>query len=74
MSMTGGSAGSGGDGFHTGSLNHGTGGVRDSYAPDEGAAWSQAAYAERTAEEAQAPRKSLARRVFLKVRSLIQGY
>jgi hypothetical protein len=38
MSMTGGSAGDGGGGFHTGSLNPGTGGVRDTYDPDQGAA------------------------------------
>ena len=74
MSMTGGSAGDGGGGFHTGSLSPGTGGVRDTYDPDQGAAWSQAEYAERTAEEVAGPRKSFPRRVYLKLRSLIQGY
>jgi hypothetical protein len=74
MTMTGGSAGPGGDGFHTGSLNPGTGGVRDTYDPDEGATWSQAEYAERTEEAVQGPRKSLSRRIYLRVRSLIQGY
>ena len=74
MSMTGGSAGDGTGGFHTGSLNPGTGGVRDSYDPDEGATWSQAEYADRTMEEVTAPRRSFPRRVYLKLRSLIQGY
>jgi hypothetical protein len=74
MTMTGGSAGAGGDGFHTGSLNPGTGGVRDTYDPDTGAAWSQAEYAERTADEVNGQRKSFAQRVYLKLRSLIQGY
>ena len=74
MSMTGGSAGDGGGGFHTGSLNPGTGGVRDSYDPDEGATWSQAEYAERTIEEASAPKQSFPRRLYLRLRSLIQGY
>jgi hypothetical protein len=74
MSMTGGSAGDGGGGFHTGSLNPGTGGVRDSYDPDEGATWSQAEYAERTEEEVSGPRKPLLKRVYLAARRLIQGY
>jgi len=74
MTMTGGSAGPGGDGFHTGSLNPGTGGVRDSYDPDEGATWSQAEYAERTMAEVSGPKKSFPSRLYLKLRSLIQGY
>ena len=74
MTMTGGFAGPGGDGFHTGSLNPGTGGVRDSYDPDEGATWSQADYAERTMAEVSGPKKSFPRRIYLKLRSLIQGY
>ena len=72
--MTGGSAGPGGDGFHAGSLNPGIGGVRDSYDPDEGAAWSQAEYAQETMDEVNGPRRSLLRRAYLKARSLIQGY
>jgi hypothetical protein len=73
VTMTGGQAGPGGDGFHTGSLNPGTGGVRDTYDPDEGATWSQAEYAERTLDDS-APGPSLLRRAYLKARSLIQGY
>jgi hypothetical protein len=75
MSMTGGSAGDGtGGGFHTGSLNPGTGGVRDTYDPDEGAAWSQAEYAERIQGEVNRPRKPLLKRMYLAARRLIQGY
>jgi hypothetical protein len=74
MTMTGGSAGPGGDGFHTGSLNPGTGGDRDTYDPDEGATWSQAEYAERTEDEVHGPRKPPLRRLYLAARRLIQGY
>jgi hypothetical protein len=75
MSMTGGPAGDGtGDGWHTGSLNPGTGGNRDSADIHEGGAWSQAEYAERTAEEVYGPKKPLMKRVYLAARRLIQGY
>jgi hypothetical protein len=74
MTFTGGSAGPGGDGWHTGSLNPGTGGVRDTYDPDEGATWSQAEYAEHTEDEVSGPRKSIFKRVYLAARRLIQGY
>ena len=73
MSMTGGSAGDGGGGFHTGSLNPGTGGVRDSYDPDEGATWSQAEYAAQTAEEGRAGKKPLLNRIWVAVRRSIWG-
>ena len=74
MSMTGGSAGDGtGGGFHTGSLNPGTGGNRDTYTPEKEAAWAQAEYAQGDAETA-VQRRPLLRRIYLAARRLIQGY
>jgi hypothetical protein len=71
---TGGSFGDGGSGgFHTGSLNPGTGGNRDSYDPSQGAAWSQAEYAQETEEEVHGPRRSPLKRIWIAVRRSIWG-
>ena len=40
-----------GSGWHTGSLNPGTGGVRDTYKPNLGSTGSQADYAAETERE-----------------------
>jgi hypothetical protein len=60
-------------GFHTGSLHPGTGGVRDSYNPSTGAAWSQAEYAEETLQEVSEPRKPVLSRFWIAVRRLVWG-
>ena len=73
MTATGGGFGAGGDGFHTGSLNPGTGGNRDSYDPSEGAAWSQAEYAKETAEDVYGPRKSVLKRMWIALRRSLWG-
>jgi hypothetical protein len=73
MSMTGGPDGAGGDGWHTGSLNPGTGGDRDTYNPSTGSAWSQAEYAEMTEKEAREGRKPILVRLWLAVRRTVWG-
>lgn len=60
-------------GYHTGSLHPGTGGVRDSYNPSTGAAWSQAEYAEETLREVREGRKPLLTRIWRAVRRGIWG-
>jgi len=73
MSATGGGLGEGGGGFHTGSLNPGTGGNRDSYDPSQGSAWEQAEYAKHTLEDVTGPKKSPLKRAWLAVRRSIWG-
>jgi hypothetical protein len=60
-------------GWHTGSLDPGAGGVRDTYKPDSGSAWSQAEYAKETEEETFAGRKPLLTRLWVAVRRSIWG-
>ena len=68
------SLGSGdGAGWHTGSLDPGTGGVRDSYNPSTGSAWQQAEYAEETEREVREGRKPILRRVWIAIRRSIWG-
>jgi hypothetical protein len=73
MTATGGPQGAGGDGFHTGSLNPGTGGNRDSYDPSQGSAWSQAEYARETLEDVSGPKKSILQRAWIAVRRSLWG-
>jgi hypothetical protein len=58
---------------HSGSLNPGTGGVRDTYKPNLGSSWSQAEYAAETAEEGRAGKKSPLTRIWVAVRRSIWG-
>jgi hypothetical protein len=62
-----------GPGQPNNSLNPGTGGVRDTYQPSEGEAWSQAEYAEQTEREAREGRKPVYTRVWLAVRRWVWG-
>ena len=62
----------GGD-WHTGSLNPGTGGVRDTYNPSTGSTWSQAEYAEMTEREARERRKPILVRLWLVIRRTVWG-
>lgn len=61
------------DSWHTGSLNPGTGGVRDTYNPSTGSPWSQAGYAEMTEREARESRKPLLVRLWIAVRRTVWG-
>jgi hypothetical protein len=58
---------------HTGSLNPGTGGVRDTYKPSLGSTWSQAEYAAETEKDVHAGRKPLLTRIWVSVRRSIWG-
>lgn len=60
-------------GIHTGSLNPGTGGVRDTYKPDPGSTWAQAEYAAATEREVREPHKPLWTRIWVRVRRAIWG-
>jgi hypothetical protein len=66
-------SGSEGGGWHTGSLNPGTGGVRDSYDPSTGAAWEQAEYAAETEREVREGKKPILTRVWVAIRRSIWG-
>ena len=59
--------------WHTGSVDAGTGGVRDTYKPSTGSAWSQAEYAEMTETEAREGRKPVLRRLWLAIRRTVWG-
>jgi hypothetical protein len=61
------------DGFHTGSLNPGTGGNRDTYKPNMGSLATQAEYTAELEREAAEGRKPLLIRVWRAVRRSIWG-
>lgn len=58
---------------HSGSLNPGTGGVRDTYKPNLGSTSSQAEYAAQTEAEVRAGKKPLLTRIWVAVRRSIWG-
>jgi hypothetical protein len=62
-----------GSGWHTGSLNPGTGGVRDTYKPNLGSTGSQADYAAETEREVAEGKKPLLTRIWTAVRRSIWG-
>ena len=59
--------------YPPGDLNPGTGGVRDTYKPNEGSAWSQAEYAADTEREVREPKKPLLTRIWIRIRRSIWG-
>jgi len=71
MHGTGGASGP--DGFHTGSLDPGTGGVRDTYQPNLGSIASQAQYTADLESEAIAGKKGLIARLLGALRRLVWG-
>lgn len=60
-------------GIHTGSLDPGTGGVRDTYNPSEGSIASQAEYTAQLEEDAIVARRGLLARLWTAVRRSVWG-
>lgn len=61
------------DGFHTGSMNPGTGGVRDTYKPNMGSLATQAEYTAQLEREAAERKKNLLVRIWRAVRQSVWG-
>jgi len=68
-----GGAEGGSGGIHSGSLNPGTGGVRDTYQPSEGSIASQAQYTEEIEREARSGKRNLLVRFLIAVRRSVWG-